>query len=129
MDQAPGDLERQAWWQERRLRYNIGLVAAGAMAFVAYAAIVSLAPANALATGDEPPEITVFTTAFQAVGYAVAMVVANVCYGLGGAAERVIKPKDASAFRRTAFGAGFAFSVALPFTIPAAVLWKVVTAP
>jgi hypothetical protein len=129
MDQAPGDLERRAWWQERRLRYNIGLVAAGAVAFVAYAAIISLAPVNALAPGEEPPEFTVFTAAFQAVGSAAAMVVANVCYGLGAGVERLVTPKDARAFRRTAFTLGFAFSIALPFTVPAAVLWNVLTAP
>jgi hypothetical protein len=61
--------------------------------------------------------------------YAAAMVVANVCCGLGATVERVIKPNDASAFRRTAFMLGFAFSVALPFTVPAAVLWNVLTAP
>jgi hypothetical protein len=45
------------WWAARRLRYNIGLVFAGAAAFVAYAAVLQVRCASIL----EGFEITAFT--------------------------------------------------------------------
>jgi len=114
--------DRRTWWGQRRLRYNLGLAAAGFVAFIAYATVVSLAPLGTLSPADDPPEVSGLTTAFQAVGYLIAMGIANICYGLGSLSERVLRPRDVMAFRRRAFAAGFAFSVALPFTIPVTVL-------
>jgi hypothetical protein len=121
--------DRRAWWGRRRLRYNFGLAAAGILAFVAYVAVIFLAPEETLTPpGGEPPDVNGLTTAFQAFGYLVAMGVANICYGLGSLAERLIRPEDVMRFRRRAFAAGFAFSVALPFAIPVTVLVMVVSA-
>jgi hypothetical protein len=120
--------DRRAWWRARRLRYNVALVVAGVAAFFSYAAIVWTAPAGALGDAPEGPEITAFTTLFQAVGYLMAMAIANVCYGLGALGERVLQPRDVSRFRRVAYTAGLCFSVASPFTIPLLVGLKVLTA-
>jgi hypothetical protein len=53
--------------------------------------------------GEEGPEITVFTMAFQAVGYAVAMALANLLYGLGPLSEKLVRPSNPSIWRRAAF--------------------------
>lgn len=106
------------WWERHRLRYNIGLVVAGLVAFVCYAVVVD----RGISTGRMPDaEITLFTTAFQAIGYLFMIGVANVCYFAGPLSESVLKPADVDRYRRLTFRLGFWFSVLLPFTIPALV--------
>ena len=105
--------DTSAWWAAHRLRYNAGLLAAGLLGFVLYVVVVSLA------CGCEPEaEVTLFTTAFQAVGYLVAVAAANVCFQLGPVVERRFRPRDVGAYRHRAFWAGFWFSVALPLLVP-----------
>lgn len=106
-------LTTSEWWGQRRFRYNVGLVISGLLAFIAYASIVF--------TFEEripDAEISGFTTIFQAVGYLVAMGIANICYFLGPISERLLKPSDVATFRRNAYNLGFWFSVLLPFSIP-----------
>jgi hypothetical protein len=64
--------------------------------------------------------------AFQALGFAVVVGLANICYFLGPLAERLAKPDDVAMFRRRTFSLGFWFSVLLPFSLPAAVLYAAV---
>lgn len=103
-----------AWWGARRLRYNIGLVVAGIVAFIAYVIVGST-----LVPPDANFEITVFTTLFQGIGYLVMIGIANVFYFLGPVSERIISPRDPDRYRRICFGLGFWFSVLLPLCIPA----------
>jgi hypothetical protein len=109
------------WWEQRRLRYNIGLVVSGVLAFVCYV----LAVDRRVSTSAMPnAEITIFTTAFQAFGYLIMMGVANVCYFAGYFVEiRYIEQPNVERYRRLAFRLGFWFSALLPFTIPAVVAW------
>jgi len=102
-----------AWWSARRLRYNIGLVVAGILAFIAYAVIGST-----LLPVDADFEVTLFTILFQGVGYLVMIAVANVCYFLGPLSERFVRPTDPERYRRICYRLGFWFSVLLPFSIP-----------
>ena len=74
--------------------------------------------------GDDEIEITLFTTAFQTVGYLFMMAVANVCYYAGQLSESLVKPTDVDRYRRVTFRLGFWVSVLLPFGIPALVAWK-----
>ena len=105
--------ERAEWWKRRRLRYNAGLVAAGVLAFCAYAAVFELK------LRDQPDaEITLMTIGVQGVGYLVMMVIANICYFLGPLAERVIRPAEPLRFRKTTYLLGCGFSFALPFAVP-----------
>ncbi len=104
-----------SWWESRRLRYNGALVIAGAGAFLLYAALVWLFPQRLPCA-----EITAFTVTFQALGYLIAMCVANVLYFLGVIAERLFRAKDLMAFRERTFRAGLWFSVVLPFLVPLA---------
>jgi hypothetical protein len=115
-------LSTSEWWRQRRLRYNVGLVVAGLLAFVTYAAIV-----YAFEERIPDSEITAFTIAFQAIGYLVAMGVANLIYFLGSVSERILKPRNVTTYREITFGFGFWFSVLLPFSIPALVGYLVAT--
>jgi hypothetical protein len=100
----------RAWWERRRLRYNVGLVVAGLLAFVCYVVVVWRAASNGAMPGDDEIEITLFTTAFQTVGYLFMM--------------SLVKPTDVDRYRRVTFRLGFWVSVLLPFGIPALVAWK-----
>ncbi|PYX10806.1 MAG: hypothetical protein DMG88_01350 [Acidobacteria bacterium] len=103
------------WWSGQRLGYNIGLVIAGPLAFVCYAAVGEWC-IQRHSTVDF--EITIFTIFFQAVGYLLMMGVANVLYYLGPFSEKIIKPSRIANFRKMAFRLGFWFSVLLPFIVP-----------
>ena len=101
------------WWARRRRGYNLWLIAAGVVAFAGYCAVIwSRCP------GVDTYEITVFTVVFQAIGYLLAMAVANVCYFLGTVSERILQPNNPMGYRRFAFAAGVAISVALPLLVP-----------
>jgi hypothetical protein len=112
-------LRRQSsaeWWERRRLRYNIGLIFAGLLAFACYVAVVEWGVSIGAIQGGG--EITLFTTIFQGIGYLFMMLVANAFYGLGPYGERKMKPADIDQYRRIAFRLGFWFSMLLPFSIP-----------
>ena len=105
----------RSWWEQRRLAYNICLIAAGLLAFACYAAV-----GWTRCTANLDFEITAFTTFFQALGYLAAIAIANVSYFLGPISEHLIQPSNPSHYRRTVFAIGVIFSVALPFLIPTA---------
>src|SRR5690242_12639825 len=126
LDTAADVQSARSWWGQRRLRYNIGLIVAGLLAFAVYVAVVD----RGTSKGTMPDaEITLFTTAFQAFGYLVMMMVANLCYNLGRWSKSVIKPKNVDNYRRVTYWLGFWFSVLLPFTIPALVAWSYILHP
>jgi hypothetical protein len=107
------------WWAARRLRYNIGLIISGILAFIAYIAVGSMTPAR-----NPDFEVTPFTMFFQGVGYLFMIGIANICYYLGPVSERIIRPSDPQRYRVICFRLGFWFSVLLPFGIPALVALK-----
>jgi hypothetical protein len=98
------------WWGSRRLFYN-GILLAGAGFSVLCLFVV------ATVFGSRLPclEITVFTIFFGAVAFAMGLVGANICFGLGALTERLVKPRNVPRFRRVAFAAGVAFSLLLVF--------------
>jgi len=117
---TPNIEDARRWWGRRRLRCNIGLIVAGGLAFACYVAIVD----RRIGNGSMPDaEITLFTTAFQGIGYLFMMGIANLCYFAGPLSEGVVKPKNVLRYRRVMFWTGFCFSVLLPFSIPALVAW------
>jgi hypothetical protein len=115
-DSSPCAIE--TWWASRRLRYNVGLVVAGVLGFICYAAAIQRC-IDLHSQGDF--EITIFTIVFQACAYLVMIGIANVCYCLGPWSERRLRPRNAARYRKIAFRLGFWFSVLLPFT-PSALL-------
>jgi hypothetical protein len=106
----------RVWWGRRRLRYNVGLIVAGLLAFACYVAVVFWG--ISLRAIPDPGAVTGLTTLFQAACYLVLMVIANICYWLGPLSERLIQPKDIDRYRRITYGLGFWFSVLLPFGVP-----------
>jgi hypothetical protein len=107
------------WWAKQRRLYNVLLVLAGLAAFVGMAIA-----GETVCAADPDFEITAFTIAFQAVGYAIAIAIANVFYGLGPATERWFKPQNLSLYRLVAFSAGATLSVAAPLLVPLGLLAK-----
>src|SRR4051812_38725451 len=106
------DSSDRDWWAKRRLTYNLVLVGSG---FAAFAAMIAVG--EAVCVADPDYEFTVFTVAFQAVGYAIAMAIANVLYGLGPAVERWFQPSNLVLYRRSAFGVGATLSAAAPLLV------------
>jgi hypothetical protein len=121
---SDSNTERREWWRKRRSTYNIGLIVAGILAFACYVAVVSIFQKNDRLADAE---ITIFTTLFQGIGYLMMMVVANLLYNLGSYAESIFKPDRPEDFRRTVFGLGFWFSVALPFIVPGLLIYVLFT--
>ena len=101
------------WWESQRVKYNLSLVIAGIIAFVSYVVLASV-----FGQYFNQLEITIFTTAFQAIGYLFAMIIANIFYFLGPVSELLLKPKNTELYRKTCFKIGLYFSVGLPFLIP-----------
>ena len=92
------NLSTSEWWSQRRFKYNIGLIIAGVLAFIAHAAIVFSFKARI-----PDAEITVSTTMFQAVGYLIVIGIANICYFLGPLSERMLKPKNLTNYQHITF--------------------------
>ncbi|MDO1512371.1 hypothetical protein Q2T41_06850 [Maribacter confluentis] len=108
-----GKEERKKWWSEKRLKYNLGLIISGFLAFIAYSLVVQyvIPPAPDV-------EITLFTIIFQGIAYLIMMGIANVFYNIGQFSEKIIKPKNVDGFRKWTFNIGFWISCFLPFSIP-----------
>jgi magnesium-transporting ATPase (P-type) len=118
------NLSAWQWWEARRLRYNIGLVVSGILAFFAYAIVL-------FTFSDRIPdaEITVFTTLFQGVGYVFFIVIANIFYFSGWISEKLIRARNLESHRRMAYALGFWFSVALPWLIPISLAYFAIIHP
>ena len=108
------------WWAKRRLNYNKGLLISGVIAFLTYAILGGLL----IAPHDSSFEVTLFTTIFQGLGYLVMMLVANIFYNLGQFVDTNFNDQDSDAFRKRLYHLGFWFSVALPFLIPALIVFE-----
>jgi len=104
------------WWSKMRLKYNLGLIFSGILAFILYAIVVELVVFKSSKNGEV--EITLFTTIFQGIGYLIMIGIANLFYNLGAISERLVKPKNTTEYRNRIFDLGFWFSFCLPFLIP-----------
>ena len=102
------------WWNKRRIKYNIGLIKAGFLAFICYALVVQFM----IIPKDINAEITLFTTLFQGIGYIFMILIANLFYFFGPISERLIMPDNIDKFRERTFRLCYWFSFVLPFSIP-----------
>jgi hypothetical protein len=101
------------WWAARRFQYNLALVVAGVVAFIAYVVVGStLLPSYALF------EVTIFTTLFQGIGYLFMTGVANVIYFIGPISESIVSPANPGRYRQVCYQLGLWFSIILPLSIP-----------
>ena len=114
--EAPAGNETWRWWEGRRLLYTLWLAVAGTVAWALYLIEISV-------IGPTIPNfnfhLSLSITLSQAMGWAVAMAIANVLYLLGPISETLIKPTDAKAFRRRMWALGLGLSVIVPFAFPA----------
>lgn len=110
------------WWLEKRLKYNLGLLVSGLVAFFIYAIVGTSLYGNEKIEENIPHvedfEITIFTIFFQGMGYLFMMLIANLCYFLGPLVDRKFNKENSLLFRQRLFNIGFWFSCALPFLIP-----------
>lgn len=106
------------WWSERRFKYNKGLIIAGLVAFLLYAVLGGIL----IEPHDKNFEITLFTTAFQGIGYLIIMILANVLYYVGPVLDNLLNKKNNEKFRTNLYNIGYWFSFGLPFLIPILIL-------
>lgn len=105
------------WWGIRLPLYNLALLFAGPAAWFCYLIVIDLFRPDI--ASDPQFELGGEALALQMMGYAAAMMLANVCYlVLGPALEGLIRPASPRRYRWRLFWIGTAFSVALPFGIP-----------
>jgi hypothetical protein len=109
------DIDSWTWWQSRRLRYNLGLGAAGV---VAYAVTVGLWWSYGQLLWRDWRDAASMTI-FLGILYLLLMGLANICYLIGQAMEAWVKPPDRPAYRKSAYALGFWTSLAVPFAFPA----------
>ncbi len=107
------------WWEKRRGKYNKGLVVSGIIAFIMYAVLGSILIApHVMAGGEDDFEITIFTIAFQGIGYLVMIGIANLFYNLGPFVDKCLNKSGSERFRLRLFNLGYWFSCLLPFLVP-----------
>lgn len=102
------------WWSDKRYLNNLGIILSGIIAFIFYV-IVGV---NFIMPYDEEFEITLFTIAFQGIGYLIMIVIANLFYSLGVTEDLNNNKENTDNFRKNLFNLGFWFSVSLPFLAP-----------
>ena len=107
-------LEAKDWWKIKRRKYNIGLVIAGALAFISYVIVGE----TLILPYDDEFEITLLTTFFQGVGYLLMIGIANLFYEFGLLFDKKFNKSNSEVFRKRLFNLGFYFSISLPFLIP-----------
>ena len=114
-------------WGERRLRYNVSLVAAIVAAGLSYVLIVAhfndvigrpIVDGAGRVVGHEPVELAGVEGMAQCCGVVIAVGLANVFYLLGAGVERLVPPARVDAYRRWAWRAGVLISCALPRSAP-----------
>ena len=103
-----------AWWQARRLRYNLTLAVGG---WAAYGAAIGLNYAFGHPVWRDWRG-GLGMTIFLGVVYLVVMGFANVFYLLGPAVEAWVKPADVDHYRRNAFAMGNWGSLIVPASFP-----------
>jgi len=101
------------WWNSMRLNYNKSLIISGMLSFISYVLLVWTFP-------DELPnaEITIFTIMFQAGGFFLMVLFANLCFFAGPISEQLIHPSNICLYRKRLYATGKWFSITLIFLIP-----------
>ena len=108
------------WWNKRRRKYNYGLIVSGILAFALYIFVVEFIVLKSEKNWDG--ELTLFSFAFQMIGFIVLVGIANLFYNLGAFSERLVKPKNIEQYRRRIFSIGYWYSCLLPLIVPLSLL-------
>jgi len=116
--EPPVEQTAKEWWESKRRKYNLGLVIAGALAFICYVIV----GANFIMPYDNDFEITLFTIFFQGIGYLVVIGIANLFYKLGYWTDTKFNTDNSFTFRLRLYNTGYWFSLCFPFLIPGLLL-------
>lgn len=108
-----------AWWNKNRLKYNIGLVISGILAFICYVVVLEII----VMPNNHEAEFTIFTILIQGTGYLIMMLLANLFYYLGPLSEELVRPGNVTKYRKVVFSLGYWFSFILPFSVPISILF------
>ena len=119
------DVPATQWWEGRRLRYNLALMAAVVLGYFAYVAVVGhFADVMGAPVVDEDGtvigndiEFGGIAVIFQCCGVSIGLLLANLFYFLGAGVERFVPSARVAGYRKWAWRAGVAFSCFLPFSI------------
>lgn len=103
------------WWESRRLRYNVVVLAGAIPAFFLYCALFDFIVSHTPPERRSEVDITLFTTAFQGCGW---MFLANLFCLLGVNCERYVKPERITVYREKAYRRGCWFAFLIPFAVP-----------
>lgn len=100
------------WWWSKRKQYNIGLLVAGFLAFVAYCTIEKIT-----AMRDDESTASFFWLVPLTIVYLMVMCVANVFYTLGWIVDISFNKNNSQLFRERLFAVGYWFSFSLPIAL------------
>jgi hypothetical protein len=105
--------ERAAWWAAHRRSYNIALVLAAPVSFIALFTIWGVFE-------DRLPclEINGVGVFLAPIVFSIGLGLANICYSLGPLSEWLVRPNNPLACRRWTYRLGLAFSLLLVFEPP-----------
>jgi hypothetical protein len=84
--QHENNLSAWDWWNKKRLKYNIGLLISGFVAFAFYLLVVEFV----VIPKDHNAEITLLDIILQGIGYLIMISVANLLYYIGPISEFII---------------------------------------
>ena len=104
------EVSADAWWERRRLSYNLVLVAAAPISVLGLFFVWWLFEARLPCL-----EITSFSLMIGAFNFVAGLAFANLCYFLGPLSEKLAQPRNVSKFRNRVFAMGVAFSLLLIF--------------
>ena len=110
------------WWWRNRLKYNIGLIIAGFIAFMLYCILGPI-----IIEPHEEFEETIFQIAFQGFAYLIMMGIANIFYTLGWAIDSSFNKNNSQIFRERLFAVGYWFSFALPILFILSIMVRFLT--
>lgn len=96
------------WWSSHHLPYNPALMTTAMIAYTINVTLLVVAPA-----AFPDVEFSLMMIFTDGILFTFGLAAANVCYLLGAATERMVRPRDVDRFRKFLFGAGLSFSIAL----------------
>ena len=101
------------WWSSRRTKYNNGLILSFFISFVLNTVTIEF-----VIPREEDVDVTLISIFFQFILFVIAMLFANLLYGLGSLSEIIIEPKNVIKYRKRIYNLGFWFSCGLPISMP-----------
>ncbi len=120
------DFPTRNWWEGRRLHYNVALIIAMILGYMAFGGVLDAfehiicAPIIIKDSGrlhSYDCDMGGIASLFHCAGACSGLLLANACYLLGPFCELFVPDEWIDSYRKWAWRAGLAFSCFLPFTI------------